>query len=209
MSAAGRSQLHPRPEHLIPLMVAAGAAGSDIGKRAFHDRLLGKAGGRFSVRLRSELLRLAEGRQRGARPLGRPTLAESTEDGDFTCPLPQAQCDAHPVARHTIIGGWNHRSSPANDARFWPRLADHAGRRVAIGVGRRDVPFRDHHRRRAGRTGGKTSEPSTTHRSPPTVSSAPSACQMFGESRGALGALYVSQSRRASRQRRPWPTAWA
>jgi len=42
MSAAGARSCHPRPEHLIPLMVAAGAAGSDIGKRAFHDRLLGK-----------------------------------------------------------------------------------------------------------------------------------------------------------------------
>lgn len=41
-SAAGARSCHPRPEHLIPLMVAAGAAGSDSGRRTFHDRLLGK-----------------------------------------------------------------------------------------------------------------------------------------------------------------------
>jgi aromatic ring-opening dioxygenase catalytic subunit (LigB family) len=32
---------HPREEHLLPLMVAAGAAGTDIGRRVFHDRVLG------------------------------------------------------------------------------------------------------------------------------------------------------------------------
>jgi len=32
---------HPREEHLLPLMVAAGAAGADIGRRVFHDRVLG------------------------------------------------------------------------------------------------------------------------------------------------------------------------
>jgi aromatic ring-opening dioxygenase catalytic subunit (LigB family) len=41
-SAPGARSCHPRPEHLLPLMVAAGAAGSDTGKRTFHDRLLGK-----------------------------------------------------------------------------------------------------------------------------------------------------------------------
>jgi aromatic ring-opening dioxygenase catalytic subunit (LigB family) len=34
---------HPREEHLIPLMVAAGAAGGDPGRRVFSDRIGGKA----------------------------------------------------------------------------------------------------------------------------------------------------------------------
>ena len=33
---------HPREEHLIPLMVAAGAAGTDAGMRSFHDTIGGK-----------------------------------------------------------------------------------------------------------------------------------------------------------------------
>ncbi len=32
---------HPRAEHLLPLMVAAGAAGEDRGERVFSDRMLG------------------------------------------------------------------------------------------------------------------------------------------------------------------------
>jgi len=32
---------HPREDHLIPLMVAAGAAGNDLGTRVFHDRISG------------------------------------------------------------------------------------------------------------------------------------------------------------------------
>ena len=32
---------HPREEHLIPLMVAAGAAGDDLGKRVFSDNIMG------------------------------------------------------------------------------------------------------------------------------------------------------------------------
>lgn len=32
---------HPREEHLVPLMVAAGAAGDDRGTHVFHDRILG------------------------------------------------------------------------------------------------------------------------------------------------------------------------
>ncbi len=32
---------HPREEHLLPLMVAAGAAGSDRGKRVFQDDVMG------------------------------------------------------------------------------------------------------------------------------------------------------------------------
>jgi len=34
---------HPREEHLLPLMVAAGAAGDDPGRRVFHDRPGNKA----------------------------------------------------------------------------------------------------------------------------------------------------------------------
>jgi aromatic ring-opening dioxygenase catalytic subunit (LigB family) len=41
-SAPGARLSHPRPEHLLPLMVAAGAAGSDPGRRTYHRPLLGK-----------------------------------------------------------------------------------------------------------------------------------------------------------------------
>ncbi len=34
---------HPREEHLIPLMVAAGAAGKDLGRRVYSEAVLGKA----------------------------------------------------------------------------------------------------------------------------------------------------------------------
>jgi aromatic ring-opening dioxygenase catalytic subunit (LigB family) len=39
---AGRDA-HPRQEHLIPLMVAAGAAGDDVGQRTYSDRVMGSA----------------------------------------------------------------------------------------------------------------------------------------------------------------------
>ena len=39
--APGARRAHPREEHLIPLMVAAGAGGEDIGKRVFTDHVLG------------------------------------------------------------------------------------------------------------------------------------------------------------------------
>jgi aromatic ring-opening dioxygenase catalytic subunit (LigB family) len=39
---------HPREEHLLPLMVAAGAAGSDAGRQTFHDVIGGKACSCFS-----------------------------------------------------------------------------------------------------------------------------------------------------------------
>ena len=34
---------HPRAEHLLPLMVVAGAAGADRGRRTYNDRIFGKA----------------------------------------------------------------------------------------------------------------------------------------------------------------------
>jgi len=34
-------ECHPREEHLLPLMVCAGAAGPDAGARTFHDRVMG------------------------------------------------------------------------------------------------------------------------------------------------------------------------
>ncbi|HVW71162.1 MAG TPA: class III extradiol ring-cleavage dioxygenase, partial [Steroidobacteraceae bacterium] len=40
--APGARIAHPRPEHLIPLMVAAGAAGRDVGRRTYNAPLLGK-----------------------------------------------------------------------------------------------------------------------------------------------------------------------
>ena len=40
--APGARAAHPRPEHLIPLMVAAGAAGEDPGRRTYNEPLLGK-----------------------------------------------------------------------------------------------------------------------------------------------------------------------
>ena len=40
--APGAFASHPRAEHLLPLMVAAGAAGGDAGKRTYNEHLLGK-----------------------------------------------------------------------------------------------------------------------------------------------------------------------
>jgi aromatic ring-opening dioxygenase catalytic subunit (LigB family) len=42
LQAPGARAAHPRPEHLIPLMVAAGAAGEDLGRRTYNEPLLGK-----------------------------------------------------------------------------------------------------------------------------------------------------------------------
>ena len=41
--APGARSCHPRSEHLLPLMVAAGAAGDDRGRRVFNDHIWGKA----------------------------------------------------------------------------------------------------------------------------------------------------------------------
>lgn len=40
--APGARVCHPREEHLIPLMVAAGAAGEDRGRRVYAERVMGK-----------------------------------------------------------------------------------------------------------------------------------------------------------------------
>lgn len=41
--APGARACHPRSEHLLPLMVIAGAAGTDAGQISYHDSLMGKA----------------------------------------------------------------------------------------------------------------------------------------------------------------------
>ncbi len=41
-NAPGARACHPRSEHLIPLMVAAGAAGVDAGKITYHEQMFGK-----------------------------------------------------------------------------------------------------------------------------------------------------------------------
>jgi aromatic ring-opening dioxygenase catalytic subunit (LigB family) len=46
--APGGRACHPREDHLIPLMVAAGAGGADSGRRTFRDLLGGKAISCFS-----------------------------------------------------------------------------------------------------------------------------------------------------------------
>ena len=43
MTAPDALHCHPRPEHLLPLMVVAGAAGPDTGRRVYNDHIAGKA----------------------------------------------------------------------------------------------------------------------------------------------------------------------
>ena len=40
-NAPSATQSHPREEHLLPLMVAAGSAGDDLGKKIFTDNVMG------------------------------------------------------------------------------------------------------------------------------------------------------------------------
>jgi aromatic ring-opening dioxygenase catalytic subunit (LigB family) len=42
-NAPGARNAHPRSEHLLPLLVAAGAGGEDAGLRTYSDRVFGKA----------------------------------------------------------------------------------------------------------------------------------------------------------------------
>jgi aromatic ring-opening dioxygenase catalytic subunit (LigB family) len=42
-AAPGAHSAHPRADHLLPLMVAAGAAGADRGRRDYADVMAGKA----------------------------------------------------------------------------------------------------------------------------------------------------------------------
>jgi aromatic ring-opening dioxygenase catalytic subunit (LigB family) len=42
-SAPGGRAAHPRAEHLAPLFVAVGAAGTDVGRRSYQDKIFGKA----------------------------------------------------------------------------------------------------------------------------------------------------------------------
>lgn len=41
-TAPGAAACHPRSEHLLPLMVVAGAAGQDAGKITYHEQMFGK-----------------------------------------------------------------------------------------------------------------------------------------------------------------------
>jgi len=41
--APAAAACHPEAEHLLPLHVAAGAAGADVGRRVYQDQILGKA----------------------------------------------------------------------------------------------------------------------------------------------------------------------
>lgn len=55
-NAPGARSAHPREEHLIPLMVAAGAAGEDAGSRIFHDRIMGASISAFGFGMASDLI---------------------------------------------------------------------------------------------------------------------------------------------------------
>ncbi len=48
--APGAASSHPHPDHLLPLMVAAGAANGDAGVRTYNDHIFGKAVSGFQFR---------------------------------------------------------------------------------------------------------------------------------------------------------------
>jgi aromatic ring-opening dioxygenase catalytic subunit (LigB family) len=53
-TAPGAGRAHPREEHLIPLMVAAGAAGEDAGTKIFEDRIMGAAISAFGFGMQTQ-----------------------------------------------------------------------------------------------------------------------------------------------------------
>ncbi len=55
-NAPGARRAHPREEHLIPLLVAAGAAGEDTGSKIFHDRIMGAAISAFGFGMPADLI---------------------------------------------------------------------------------------------------------------------------------------------------------
>jgi aromatic ring-opening dioxygenase catalytic subunit (LigB family) len=55
-NAPGARRAHPREEHLIPLMVAAGAAGQDAGSRIFQDRIMGATISAFGFGIAKDLI---------------------------------------------------------------------------------------------------------------------------------------------------------
>jgi aromatic ring-opening dioxygenase catalytic subunit (LigB family) len=55
-NAPGARRAHPREEHLIPLMVAAGAAGEDNGSKIFHDRIMGAEISAFGFGMSTDLI---------------------------------------------------------------------------------------------------------------------------------------------------------
>lgn len=62
--APGARNAHPRSEHLLPLMVAAGAAGADLGTKVFTDRIMGTVVSGFQFESStSELRKGTEGKE--------------------------------------------------------------------------------------------------------------------------------------------------
>jgi aromatic ring-opening dioxygenase catalytic subunit (LigB family) len=57
-NAPGARRAHPREEHLLPLMVAAGAAGDDAGSKIFHDRIMGASISAFGFGMPTGLITL-------------------------------------------------------------------------------------------------------------------------------------------------------
>ena len=55
-NAPAARKAHPREEHLIPLMVAAGAAGEEGGSKIFHDRIMGATISAFGFGMPADLI---------------------------------------------------------------------------------------------------------------------------------------------------------